>query len=60
MKCQNCHKSLSCGCQKKTASNGTIVCTSCINAYEAALKSKNKPGSSLLKMIIVGTPIEKE
>ena len=37
-KCPNCGKQLSCGCQRRTASNGKAVCTSCIAAYEAKLK----------------------
>lgn len=41
--CPNCNKRLSCGCQKKKASNGTLVCSSCITAYEKNLKqSLNK------------------
>ena len=36
--CLNCKKNLSCGCQKKKASDGTSVCTNCIAAYEATLK----------------------
>jgi len=32
--CSNCKKSLSCGCQKRKASDGTSVCTNCISAYE--------------------------
>ena len=36
--CTNCKKSLSCGCQRKKASDGTMVCAHCITAYEAAIK----------------------
>jgi hypothetical protein len=32
--CSNCKKTLSCGCQKRKASNGASVCTNCISAYE--------------------------
>lgn len=35
--CQNCGTSLSCGCQKRTASNGASVCAHCITDYEATL-----------------------
>lgn len=38
--CPNCKTKLSCGCQKRTASNGATVCTSCLPAYEAQLKNK--------------------
>jgi hypothetical protein len=46
--CSNCKKSLSCGCQKRKASNGTSVCASCITNYESKLDkptivSKPKP-----------------
>lgn len=34
MKCPNCNNTLSCGCQKRVASDGTQVCTSCIASYE--------------------------
>ena len=35
--CSNCEKFLSCGCQKRKASNGTSVCASCITTYESKL-----------------------
>lgn len=35
--CPNCKASLTCSCQKRAASNGTIVCTNCINNYEAGI-----------------------
>ena len=36
--CPNCKATLSCGCQKKRASNGVFVCRSCINSYEKSLQ----------------------
>jgi len=36
--CPNCKSKLSCGCQKRVASNGAQVCTMCLNAYEQTLK----------------------
>lgn len=42
IKCQNCQASLSCGCQKRTASNGKSVCANCIVAYENSLKLLQK------------------
>lgn len=36
--CPNCKRKLSCGCQKKKASNGSIVCSSCITSYEKKVK----------------------
>ena len=38
--CSNCKSKLSCGCQKRTASNGAQCCTMCLGAYEGALKNK--------------------
>lgn len=36
-KCPNCGATLTCGCQKKKASDGTFVCASCINKYERTI-----------------------
>lgn len=33
--CSNCGAQLSCGCQKRKASNGASVCANCIGRYEA-------------------------
>lgn len=38
MNCQNCGKQITCGCQKKIASNGKQVCSSCVGNYEQTLK----------------------
>lgn len=32
--CPNCNKKLSCGCQKRKASNGKMVCVNCLGSYE--------------------------
>ena len=39
MTCLNCSRTLTCGCQKKMASNGKWVCSSCIQSYENNLKA---------------------
>jgi ribosomal protein L37AE/L43A len=39
--CGNCKATLSCGCQKKKASNGVWVCRSCISRYEASIKNES-------------------
>lgn len=39
--CLNCKSSLSCGCQRRTASNGASVCANCLAAYEQKLKGGN-------------------
>jgi hypothetical protein len=38
--CLNCKKNLSCGCQKKTSSDGKSVCATCITQYEINLNKK--------------------
>lgn len=38
MNCTNCGNKLSCGCQKKVASDGKQVCTQCKDAYEKKLQ----------------------
>ena len=37
--CPNCSKKLTCGCQRKTASNGRVVCNTCAATYETSLKT---------------------
>jgi hypothetical protein len=45
--CANCKAKLSCGCQKRTASNGQQVCSNCLKKYEAQLKTnKNKENTN--------------
>jgi len=41
--CPNCNAQLSCGCQKRTASNGTTCCENCIKTYEANLQAAAPP-----------------
>jgi hypothetical protein len=38
MNCPNCKTAITCGCQKRTASDGKQVCSSCLPAYEKKLK----------------------
>jgi hypothetical protein len=40
-KCANCGTNLSCGCQKRKASNGASACSNCINTLETKLKTNN-------------------
>jgi len=37
-KCLNCGRNMSCGCQRRVASDGKPVCASCKAAYEAKIK----------------------
>lgn len=38
--CPTCKSTLSCGCQKRVASNGVQVCTLCIAKYEKEILAK--------------------
>jgi hypothetical protein len=41
--CNNCGAQLSCGCQRRDASDGKSCCDQCINTYETALKPPPVP-----------------
>jgi hypothetical protein len=45
MTCSNCGAKLSCGCQKRVASNGASVCTTCQISYEALLGRQSTPST---------------
>jgi hypothetical protein len=36
--CPNCKARITCGCQKRKASDGKQVCSTCLNKYEIGLK----------------------
>jgi transcription initiation factor TFIIIB Brf1 subunit/transcription initiation factor TFIIB len=38
--CPNCKNKMSCGCQKRQASDGKTVCSKCANTYEEQLKQR--------------------
>jgi hypothetical protein len=46
MICNNCRMKMGCGCNKRTASDGKSCCASCINAYEAQLKTLKNTNSN--------------
>ena len=50
MNCPNCQSQLSCGCQKRKASDGKEVCTSCLTFYEASLGNTPKPLDATLSI----------
>ena len=37
--CSNCKAALSCGCQKRVATDKKSVCSNCLSKYEASLKT---------------------
>jgi hypothetical protein len=44
--CPNCGAVITCGCQRKTASDGKQGCSQCIPAYEQALKRRTAGGNN--------------
>lgn len=38
--CPNCGATITCGCQRRNASDGASVCTNCIAIYEKQLQDK--------------------
>jgi hypothetical protein len=40
-KCPNCGTAYSCGCKKRTASDGKQCCATCISTYETSIKPKS-------------------
>lgn len=42
MNCSNCSAAITCGCQKRVASDGKQVCSSCLAAYEQSLINNSK------------------
>jgi hypothetical protein len=42
MNCNNCNARMSCGCQKRKASDGTSCCSSCLAFYEKKLQAEKQ------------------
>ena len=40
--CSNCNQTLTCGCQRRNASNGVQVCTNCLSSYESQIQVTNQ------------------
>ena len=38
--CLNCGARMSCGCQRRTATNGTSACSSCVDALNAKIAAQ--------------------
>lgn len=61
--CLNCGNRLSCGCKKRTASDGKSCCVKCLTQYENSLKKKTNNKSAKIDtgiVIINATAIQKE
>jgi hypothetical protein len=52
MNCSNCNAKFTCGCQRRVATDGKVVCSACVSKYEEDLKkqkeesNKNNPPNS--------------
>jgi hypothetical protein len=56
--CQNCKARLSCGCQKRVASDGKHTCTNCLPMYEKQLiEQRNKTNRANAQTPIVNSVI---
>ena len=45
--CSNCNQTLTCGCQKRNASNGVQVCSNCLSSYESKIKNVSQPSVTI-------------
>ena len=59
MNCQNCGTKLSCGCQKRTATDGKDVCSSCLNTYENNLTKQKAEQLEQLKIAAMNAASQK-
>ena len=51
--CSNCKQNLTCGCQKRNASNGVQVCSNCLSSYESQIKNVNQPSVTIEEKSII-------
>jgi transcription elongation factor Elf1 len=57
--CSNCNQQLSCGCQKKNASNGIQVCSNCLSSYESQIQATNQPSVITEAEVKTETPLHR-
>ena len=53
--CLNCNSAITCGCQKRTASDGKEVCSNCLTVYEQKLVELKNVENTLPTNNIDGT-----
>jgi hypothetical protein len=51
--CSNCNQTLTCGCQRRNASNGVQVCTNCLSSYESQIQVTNQPSVVIEEKLII-------
>ena len=57
--CSNCNQQLSCGCQKRNASNGVQVCSNCLSSYESQIQATNQPSVITEAEVKTETPLHR-
>lgn len=57
-KCNNCGTKLGCSCKRRTASDGTSCCASCISSYEKKKQTtkSNYPTGTILNVTATQKP----
>lgn len=58
MNCPNCQSKLSCGCQKRIATDGKEVCSSCVTTYENNLTKKKIAATEQLKLAAMNAALQ--
>jgi hypothetical protein len=58
MNCPNCQSKLSCGCQKRIATDGKEVCSNCVTAYENHLTAKKAAAQEQLKTAAMNAALQ--
>jgi hypothetical protein len=48
-KCENCGARISCGCQRRSASNGAPACSSCVNSLNERLVQEQSLQNQLIQ-----------
>lgn len=59
MTCLNCNAKLSCGCQKKVATDGKQVCSSCLTSYQKKINAANATSNSVTSVKAKFNPSKK-
>lgn len=54
--CQNCKSTLSCGCQRRVATDGTNVCANCVTAYEQNIINNSNANKTATMIYAKVTP----
>lgn len=46
-KCANCGARLSCGCQRRSSTNGTSACSGCVNTLNAKIAAEQSAAQQI-------------